>query len=301
VLDYGRTVHLPAGSALDRAAELAGPGAVIESIRRLEGGTHADTHLIRLSNPDLDMVLREFPVGDVAAANEAHVLDILDGLDGWAPRLLASELAAKETARPWLLISRLPGKADITPNDPQRWAHQLGNTLARLHATQPSTLAGLCDVLKRSGGSRANLHGPAAATVDEQWDRLCAAPRVLTHHDFWSGNVLWDDGVISGVVDWTGGGVGPAGFDVGWCRLDLYLLYDEHIADTFLAAYQTVTGDTTDSQLWDLWASARSFAIVDEWEPNYRPLGRDDLTATELRRRHTEWTNLRMTRSTTGR
>ena len=34
---------------------------------------------------------------------------------------------------------------------------------------------------------------------------------------------------------------GPRGFDVGWCRLDLYLLYGEHIADVFLDSYQTAS------------------------------------------------------------
>lgn len=284
-------VHQPAASLLARAAAVAGPSAVVESVRRLAGGTHADTHLIRLSNPVLDVVLREFPVGDAAAGKEAHVLRELDGLDGLIPRLLASEVDAA-AVRPWLLISRLAGRADITPRDPESWAAQLGVALARLHAAPPSRLAGLHGVLERPGASRANLAGPAAEVVNESWALICAAPTVLTHHDFWSGNVVWDDGVLTGVVDWSGGGTGPAGLDVGWCRLDLYLLFDEHIADTFLAAYQAATGTITESSLWDLWSVARSFNIIESWEPNYQPLGRPDLTAAELRRRHTEWTAL---------
>jgi aminoglycoside phosphotransferase (APT) family kinase protein len=141
-------------------------------------------------------------------------------------------------------------------------------------------------------GGRADLHGPTAATVVEHWDRINSAPRVLTHYDFWSGNVLWDHDVLSGVVDWTGGGSGPAGLDVGWGRLDLYLLYDVRIADVFLAAYQAATGTVIDSRLWDLWAVARSFSIVESWDGNYAPLGRADLTSAELRRRHTQWTTL---------
>lgn len=37
------------------------------------------------------MVLRRFPAGDGAAANEARTLAALDGLSGFAPRLLAAE------------------------------------------------------------------------------------------------------------------------------------------------------------------------------------------------------------------
>jgi aminoglycoside phosphotransferase (APT) family kinase protein len=258
----------------------------------LNGGTHADTHLVRLSNPDLEVVLREFPIGDAAAENEARVLRALNGLDGLTPRLLDSEVDAAQTVRPWVLISRLPGHAEITPRAPEVWARQLGQVLARLHATPPNRYAALPSVLERDGASWTSLHGPAAATVGEHWDRISTAPRVLTHYDFWSGNVLWNDGFLSGVVDWTGGGTGPAGLDVGWCRLDLYLLYDEQIADVFLASYQAATSTVTDSRLWDLWALARSFSIVESWDENYAPLGRGDLTAGELRRRHSQWTTL---------
>jgi hypothetical protein len=82
---------------------------------------------------------------------------------------------------------------------------------------------------------------------------------------------LWEDGVLTGVVDWSGGAFGPRGFDVGWCRLDLYLLYGDLL-------------------FWDLWAVARSYEAVESWVPNYRDLGRVDLIARELRKRHTEWT-----------
>jgi aminoglycoside phosphotransferase (APT) family kinase protein len=287
-------VYEPAQLALARAVALAGPDAVVESVQRLDGGTHADTHLVRLSNPVLDVVLREFPSGDAAIENEAHVLRSLDGLDGLIPRLLDSDLDAAHSVRPWVLISRLPGRAEITPKSPEEWARQLGQVLARLHATPPSRYAALDNVLERDRSSPAALQGPVAATVRDQWDRISTAPKVLTHHDFWSGNVLCNDDVVSGVVDWSGGGAGPAGLDVGWCRLDLYLLFDEHVADVFLTSYQAATGTdaVADSRLWDLWALARSDSIIESWDANYQPLGRDDLTASELCRRHSDWTTL---------
>jgi len=92
-------------------------------------------------------------------------------------------------------------------------------------------------VLERPGGSPAALHGPAATLISGCWHLLTDAPRVLTHYDYWSGNTLWDNGTLTGVVDWSGAALGPPGFDVGWCRLDLYLLYGEHIADQFLDSY----------------------------------------------------------------
>jgi len=60
----------------------------------------------------------------------------------------------------------------------------------------------------------------------------------------------------------------------------LYLLYGEHIAGQFLDAYQAASEHALpDPLLWDLWAAARSHHDVENWVPNYRDLGRRDLTA----------------------
>ena len=263
----------------------------MQEIRALHGGAHARTHLIRTANPELEFILREFPPGDEAAGNESRVLSALAGLDGLAPRLLASGAGGAPSEWSWILISRLPGSADISPGLPSAWASQLGRALARIHATPRHRLAGFQSVFDRPGGSLATVSGPAATAVAASWDLLASASAVLTHYDFWSGNTLWKGGTLTGVVDWSGGALGPPGFDVGWCRLDLYLLYDEHIAARFLDSYQSASESALpDPLLQDLWAVARSHEYVESWVPNYRDLGRADLTARELRRRHTAWT-----------
>jgi aminoglycoside phosphotransferase (APT) family kinase protein len=188
-------------------------------------------------------------------------------------------------------MSRLPGHADITPDQPAAAAEQLGRALARIHATSRHQFAGFRHILEHPGGSLAALSGPAASAVAVRWDLLVSAPAVLTHADFWSGNVVWEDGVLTGVVDWSGGALGPPAYDVGWCRLDLYLLYGERIADRFLGSYEAASsGVVLDPLLVDLWALARSHQHVETWMPNYRDLGRVDLTSSELRQRHTAWT-----------
>jgi aminoglycoside phosphotransferase (APT) family kinase protein len=278
-------------AAVRRAAELAGRGATVREIHALAGGTHARTCLIRTANPEREFILREFPSGDDAARNESRVLTALEGLGGLAPRLLASGGEDGTSGGPWTLISRLPGAADISPGLPAAWAGQLGGTLARIHATPRRRLAGFQRMSERRGGSLAAVSGPAANRVRGGWERLASTPAVLTHSDFWSGNTLWEGGTLTGVVDWSGGALGPPGYDVGWCRLDLYLLYDEHIAASFLDSYQGASKAALPDPLWwDLWAVARSHETVESWVPNYRDLGRADLTARELRRRHTAWT-----------
>jgi aminoglycoside phosphotransferase (APT) family kinase protein len=290
-----------APAAVERAAALAGPCAVVREVRALAGGTHARTCLIRTVNPEREFVLREFPPGDDAVSSETRVLAALDGLDGLAPRLLASAESNAPSAGSWLLISRLPGAADLAPCPPAALAEQLGQALARIHATPRHRLAGFQSLFDRPEGAAEAVGGPAAGLVTASREILTRAPAVLTHYDFWSGNTLWRGGVLTGVVDWSGGGLGPRGFDVGWCRLDLYLLYGEHVASRFLDTYETASKSVLPGRLvWDLWAVARSHAQVESWAPNYRDLGRTDLTAAELRKRHTAWTEYLIAHAATG-
>ncbi len=280
----------PSAGALEQVRRLAGSAATIDSVSSLEGGQHAATWRVDTACPALTVVVRQFPAGDSAGACEAQVLRMLDGLGGLAPVLLGSDLAGLWSECQTTLISWLDGGGDIAPADPDAWAAQLGRTLASVHAVPADRLSTLASVFDQTGGSREALDGPLAAPIRADWPRITAAPEVLTHNDYWSGNVVWRDGVLTGIVDWSGAARGPRGFDVGWCRLDLYLLFDERVADVFLAAYEDAAGaPVADIETWDGWALARSHEIVESWAENYRPFGRADLDGDELRRRHSQW------------
>jgi len=287
-----QTEPSPSAGALEQVLRLAGSSATIDSVSRLEGGQHAATWRVDTASPALSVVVRQFPVGDSAGAREARVLRALDGLGGLAPVLLGSDLAGRWSECPTTLISWIDGHADIAPADPDAWARQLGRTLALVHAMPSERLSALPSVFDQGGGSREVLQGPLATRIRSDWSRITASPEVLTHWDYWSGNVVWRDGALAGIVDWSGAARGPRGFDVGWCRLDLYLLFDERVADVFLAAYEDASGHpVADIGLWDGWALARSHDDVETWEANYRPLGRADLDKEGLRRRHSSWTS----------
>jgi aminoglycoside phosphotransferase (APT) family kinase protein len=281
---------LPSAAALDAVRRLAGASAVIVDVGRLEGGQHADTWRVQTDSPPLTVVVRQFPTADSGASREQRVLGALEGLGGLAPVPLGGDLDGRWSEHPTSLLSCLEGEPDIAPRDPERWARELGRALARVHRAANERLASIASVFQR-GRSGDELAGPLAPEVRSRWPQIAGSPEVLTHGDYWSGNVIWRDGALTGIVDWSGAARGPRGFDLGWCRLDLFLLYDERIADVFLEAYEAATGETVDDvALWDGWALARSHDIVDTWTPNYAPLGRPDLDERELRRRHSLWT-----------
>ena len=282
---------LPSSEALEEVRRLAGPSAVVLDAARLEGGQHADTWRVDTENPAISVVVRQFPVDDPAPLREQRVLRALDGLGGLAPVLLGGDLDGRRSGYPTSLISWVDGQPDITPADPREWARELGRALAAVHMVPTERLAELSSVFDRSGGSEEVLAGPLAAEVRSRWSEVVTSPEVLTHCDYWSGNVVWRDGKLTGIVDWSDGSRGPRGFDLGWCRLDLVLLFDEQIADDFLAAYEAATGQAVgEARLWDAWAVARSDGAAGSWAPNYLPLGRADLDEDELRRRHARWT-----------
>lgn len=281
---------LPSPGALEQVRRLAGPSAAILAVTRLLGGQHADTWRIDTAEPPLSVVVRQFPPGDPAAQREQQVLETLDGLGGLAPVVLGGDLDGRWSEHPTSLISRLDGEPDITPEDPLPWAGELGLALAAIHAPAGERLADLPSVFDRRGSPQ-ECHGPLAPGVRTRWAQIGGSPQLLCHCDYWSGNVVWRNRRLTGVVDWSGAARGPRGYDVGWCRLDLVLLFDEAIADVFLAAYEAAVGEPlADVALWDAWAAARSHDVVETWTPNYAPLGRGDLDARELRRRHSQWT-----------
>jgi aminoglycoside phosphotransferase (APT) family kinase protein len=281
-------------TALAWAARAVGPRATIEQVQPLAGGTHAETHLIRTANPACETVLRRFPAGDAAARNEAAALTALDGLNGWAPRLIGVDPSGERTGQPATLITRVTGRPDITPADPHTAATELARILARVHATRLDSLGSFRDGVHAaiSAATPMRSAAPGALALLAHEHRLAQQPAVLTHYDYWTGNVLWEGDTITGVIDWAGAARAPRGFDVSWCRLDLVLLHDHATADTFLTAYQRAAGQPVpDIDLWDLFALVNSHHTVETWLPNYHPLGRTDLTTADLRERHTRWTN----------
>jgi Predicted aminoglycoside phosphotransferase len=287
----------PPAAALTWAAEIAGPNATVRAVERLVGGTHAATHLLETVDPAGEMVLRRFPPGDRAAAREARVLAALDGLGGRVPRLLGADPDGDRFSEPATLITRLPGRSDITSASPDVAAVQLGRALARLHDVPLAEVTGLRGGMEAAtvSSSRAGAAAPASTILASQGHRLAEEAQVLTHYDYWSGNVLWQEGELTGIVDWSGASLAPRGFDVSWCRLDLTLLYGPVTAEAFLAAYEESAGQAVPAlALWDLFALTNSHHSVESWLPNYHDLGRTDLTAAELRRRHATWTDVRL-------
>ena len=86
------------------------------------------------------------------------------------------------------------------------------------------------------------------------------------HIDYWPGNVLWDQGQITAVVDWEEAAYGDPAIDVAYCRMEMFLSGMGHVADEFLDTYETeVGGQVANLGFWELAASARPMFNPEGW------------------------------------
>lgn len=169
---------------------------------------------------------------------------------------------------PALLMSHLPGTVVYPPA-----VDALARTLAALHTTAvPEPVP---DLLRRPGlWTYWQQTAPVPAGVLAALAALPAIAEaeagVLSHCDFHPANVLVEQGVVTGVVDWSGARFAPRAFDVALMRCDLAVEPGGAAPDHFLAAYQRAAGvELQHLEAWDAFAAARALehgaGWVDSW------------------------------------
>jgi len=134
---------------------------------------------------------------------------------------------------------------------------------------------------------------------DPLWDTIASAltpiaahvrpnsPRLI-HGDFWFGNTIWQDGALTGIVDWDSASIADPARDVAGARNDLALLSGARAADLFLARYEAECGPLRDLAFWDLLTSLPPVRWLPHWVEGYTALGLD-LSLAEARARLESW------------
>jgi aminoglycoside phosphotransferase (APT) family kinase protein len=251
----------PSKEACAWAAELLGAGAQVRNVRRLTGGITSTMHLLNIetaSGQRYDVVLRRWTDDDnIEGADrvlrESHILEQLASTDLPSPEVLAIDPTGEVCGHSALLMSRLPGRMELTPRSPTLWLEELAAMLVRMHR------ADVAAPVAESWLNRDSLNVPEWSKRPEIWrdaiDMVTNAPPrgelTFIHHDYQQFNTLWKRGRISGVVDWVFGSTGSPSMDVGHCRLNLAVLYSSAYAKQFLELYESESGRTVDPW-WDV-------------------------------------------------
>lgn len=263
----------PSPQTIDWVERVAGSKVV--AWRRLTGGISSVVHRLTIDHGGYRdvLVLRQYEhrvqsiVESSTSALIRHEADILRAVHGAglsAPELIAADAEGRESdGRPGILMTRLPGRVDVTPTDPDSWLRQIAAAVVRIH-----------DVQVAAGPFRSRIDAaapavPTSATRPALWEAAFSvlrqqAPQPVTrfiHRDFQHFNFLWRRGRLTGVVDWTGSCDGPADFDVGHCRLNLAVLFGAQWAERLRLAYEAEAGRAVDPW-WDLYALT---AYSDDW------------------------------------
>ncbi len=241
------------------------PGAALEEAVPLEGGTSSLLYEIR-ANKDgkrQSLVLRLHHKGEWLdqepdlAKHEAKSLELAEKAGISAPRVLAFDESGEACGMPAVLMTKVPGSVILPPAYDEAWLDGLAKTLAEIHRHKAEGFP--YEYFAYNDARR--LERPKWSRVEGDWMRAfyivaAGGPPVeygLIHRDYHPGNILWEAGRVSGVVDWVNTCLGPAGVDVGHCRVNLAQLYGTRVANEFLAAYERHAGPSfTYDPYWDL-------------------------------------------------
>ena len=174
-----------------------------------------------------------------------------------APELIAMDAAGEACGIPATLAEKIPGVVILEPEDRRRWVGGLAESAARIHRVDASGFRWKY----RRYNDREALVVPSWSKQQDAWRKaieILTGPmrpyaECFVHRDYHPSNVLWQNGRVSGVVDWVNGCRGPAGIDVAWCRHNLANLHGVSVADAFLAAYVAAAGSEFEyDPYWDL-------------------------------------------------
>lgn len=242
---------------LDREAKIA-------AMKQLKGSTSSTLYEVSLEQGSwreivirfFDHVewLREEP--DVPQ-HEVASLQIAANATIKTPAYIALYEAAPIVGMPAIVMEKLPGGVVLDPGERHQWACQLARALYAIHQLDADAFPWEY----ASYHTEKDLNIPAWTDSPESWKQAIQIVRgrwptfhsCLIHRDYHPANVLWQDGAVSGVVDWANACRGPAAVDLGHCRINLALLHDVETADAFLQAYESLSeGKFIYDAYWDL-------------------------------------------------
>lgn len=228
----------------------------VTSVRAIRGGLSSAVHALGVelrSGDTARIVLRRHVRADVLdeepeiARHEAAVLALLEGVELPTPRLLAVDPAGDQAGVPSLLMSMLPGRVDWSPTSIDSWLRRLAAPLPILHAT-PLPPRGTLPAF--FGYTQRSYEPPSWARRSEAWSRAVeifhapgrAEAAACIHRDYHPGNVLWQAGRVTGIVDWPSASIGSPSIDVAHCRANLLGRFDVEVADRFTSHWEELTG-----------------------------------------------------------
>jgi aminoglycoside phosphotransferase (APT) family kinase protein len=228
----------------------------VHEVRTLTFGISSDVRLIEVDG--IPLVLRRYVTNfrnelPMAIACEAQSLKAARAVLGeLVPEPVAYDATGARSGYPSLIMTYLPGEPVLHDLD-QR---QIVEPLALLHAREaPKDFPRYrhwFDIDRLAIPKWTQRPATWAELIDAVGGREPNAEQVFLHRDYHPGNLLWENGTLSGIVDWPSSCRGPRGIDVAHARGNLALVDGVAAAEQFLRAYRQIVPSYDHDPWWDI-------------------------------------------------
>lgn len=234
---------------------------VVQSVKRLSGST--SSILYEVTTGRSEIILRQvdnakwlaeepdFIQHEVASLHKAST----SGLP--APSFIVFDETGEASGLPSIVMTKVEGQVELLPSNFMKWTDELARILAAIHRIEANDFPWEYASYRHRDAVEIPIWSNKSSIWQVAFERLHAEipafHETFIHRDFHPANVLWLGDEVSGVVDWPNACLGPAGIDVGHCRVNLALLHGIEVANLFLVAYEKYADSSfTYDSYWDI-------------------------------------------------
>lgn len=277
------------------------PGGTLRRVWSLSGGMSAQLTALEVALPNGEtqkLVVRQPNPAALrhtphAAAVEYRLLRLLAAAGIPVPSPLWLDESATLLPTPYVVTAFVAGNMDFALDQANSYAAQMATQLAAIHRVTGweglPLAAGCGELAARQPLNEAMGEGMIRAALARHGLAQPQNEPVLLHGDFWPGNVLWEGGKLTAVLDWEDAKQGDPLLDVAISRLDLAWIFSPKAMEVFTRRYGELTAvSPTNLPYWDLCAALRFIRLAGEdlagWAAYYRPFHRPDITEQTIRR-----------------
>lgn len=262
------------------------PGNRLTGLSELTGGLSANVVLAEVELPDTGAtryVVRRYGSADSGrnphiARDEFGLLSVVREHGVPAPFPVAFDASAETFPEPVLVVRYLEGSPQFR-GELDSYLDQTARALAKIHAIDPDDkrLAFLMPVgdplhdvrsCLASASIDSRAHASVLRALENRRVPLPINADTLLHGDVFSGNLIWRDCRLSGVIDWEDAAIGDPLYDLAKCRVEYSCEHGVEAADQLTRFYASANPEVNLTGLvwWDLAIALRLRTKMDTWD-----------------------------------
>lgn len=262
--------------------------APVARVRWLGGGIGSATHTVTYED-GFSVVMKRYPSDPDSVHCEWERLTFAHAARLPVPEPLGVDLGGDWFGCPTVVMSRMPGRAELAPSNHVRYVREVVAALGQVHAVDVSRATGSV-VTPHFVDTWVPPDEPSEGVLDASVaDRLLttlvaahpwttADQRVFNHGDFHPGNLLWSRGRLTGIVDWSGARVGYRAGDVAYFANEAELLLGAEVGDAIEQTYAAQVAPIENVLPWRVLCAYAAHRYAAHYVVGWHEQGRKDLT-----------------------